>query len=265
MTRFENITVARPVDTESLHALDCSPEDLADVECALAWAQEFLAAPNPELGRKGPVCPYIRHSFDEQLLHVVCRDDEDCDSYQLRSAVRKLKRRFAELQDQAGRQSAHLVSILIILPRIDRTSAESLNELHSLLKDEFVAEGLMIGQFHPDCDAAGLWNDHFRPLKAPIPLLAIREMVSSDLPFLVSDPHHAAIYLERFARGIPAHTRRFMVDRLVADGDGGCPVAHAGPGSSFRQTDATPLIERRLTVMDEAEMYRPPEPTGAVG
>jgi hypothetical protein len=253
MTRLENLSVAQPVDAASLHTLECSADDLADVMTALSWAREFLAAPNIDLGRKGPVCPYIRHSFDEQLLHVVCRDDVSCDSYELRSTIRKMKRRFAELQNRAGRQSAHLVSILIILPRIDRTSADSLNELHAKLKDEFVAEGLMIGQFHPDCDAAGLWNDHFRPLQAPIPLLAIREMVSSDLPFLVSDPQHAATYLERFARGIPPHTRRFMVDRLVparpSTGDS-CPVDHA------------PAIERRMTVMDEAEMYRPPGDDG---
>ena len=71
-------------------------------------------------------------------------------------------------------------------------------------------------------DFRGLWSADFRPLQSPVPLLAIREMTSSDLPFLVGGADHADVYLERYARSIPVHTRRFLVDRLVA-ADGGRP------------------------------------------
>ncbi len=182
---------------------------------ALEWARSFLAGPHPDLGRKGPVCPYIRHSFDERLLHVTCRPDESCESPHLVAAVRTSHRWFAEIQRRTPEEIRHLVTVLIVLPRIDRSSAEPLNELHRVMKDEFVSQGLMIGQFHPACEAPGLWNPDFRPLRSPIPLLAIREMVSSDLPFLIGSPMHANAYLERFARSIPAHTRRFLVEQLM--------------------------------------------------
>ena len=112
---------------------------------------------------------------------------------------------FAALQRSAPIGHEHLVTILVVLPRIDRSTSVELEDLHRTLKDEFVAEGLMIGQFHPHCEARGLWSPEFRPLQSPVPLLAIREMVPSDLPFLVSSTGHADVYFERYARSIPAH------------------------------------------------------------
>ncbi len=73
----------------------------------------------------------------------------------------------------------------------------------------------MVGQFHPRCEQGGLWNEGFRPLRAPIPLLAIRRMVSSDLPFLLDSAGHLLAYLNRFAPNIPSHVRRLLVARIT--------------------------------------------------
>jgi hypothetical protein len=196
--------------------LSDSAEDAGAIAEALAWAERFLVSPNPRLGRKGPVCPYMRHTLDEQLCFVISRGDRECDSYELRTALRATRQQFSELQLATPPAVRHLVTILVVLPRIDRTSSAGLDALHASLKDEFVQAGLMLGQFHPRCEAPGLWNRDFRPLQSPVPLMAIREMIPSDLPFLVSSPIHASTYFERYAPSIPPHTRRYLVDALVA-------------------------------------------------
>ena len=109
----------------------------------------------------------------------------------------------------------HLATLVIVLPRLDRSDADALDELHASLKHDFVSEGLMIGQFHPRCAKPGSWNRDFRPLQAPVPMLVIREMVSSDLPLLLDDPRYASAYLERFAPEMPTHTRRFTAELLA--------------------------------------------------
>lgn len=69
------------------------------------------------------------------------------------------------------------------------------------LKTEFVERGLMIGEFHPGPPPApGLHNPSFRPLHSPVPLLAIRRMVGTDLPFLTADEHHLEVYRAHFSR-----------------------------------------------------------------
>ena len=220
---------ACPVDPGPSDLAGIPDEDLDAVRTAVEWVREFLAAPHADLGRKGPVCPYIRHSFDEQLVHVLSRPESSCTDPALHGAMSEARHTFAALQRRAPAGREHLVTVLVVLPRIDRTSSAALDELHRALKDEFVAEGLMIGQFHPECQARGLWSAAFRPLQSPVPLLAIREMTSSDLPFLVGSADHADVYLERYARSIPAHTRRFLVDRVV--GPVGADGADAAVGA----------------------------------
>jgi hypothetical protein len=44
----------------------------------------------------------------------------------------------------------------------------------------------MLGEFHPQSATPGLRNRYFCPLRSPIPLLAIRHMVESDVDFLMA-------------------------------------------------------------------------------
>jgi hypothetical protein len=117
--------------------------------------------------------------------------------------------------DHLPQASREYLTFVIALPNFDMTSSTKLDELQRQLKDEFVPQGLMIGQFHPQCPQPGLWNPQFRPLQSPIPLLALRRMVASDLPFLVGSCAHASSYLTNFAREIPPHTRNFMLQLMV--------------------------------------------------
>jgi hypothetical protein len=63
-----------------------------------------------------------------------------------------------------------------------------IENVQSALKPEFVKRGMMIGEFWPDHAMPGLHNHSFRPLASPVPMLAMRHMVITDLLFL-SGPH----------------------------------------------------------------------------
>jgi hypothetical protein len=56
----------------------------------------------------------------------------------------------------------------------------------------------MIGLMHAGSEARGLWNAAFRPLRAPMPVLAIRHMVEHDAPFALRHPLLLLPYLARF-------------------------------------------------------------------
>ena len=190
-----------------------SPE-IADLRQITAWVVEFLSAPNQQLGRRGPVCPYTRLSMDSNCFLLAWAGGEH-DIQSIESMVDQYRRWFLELLEQPERTREQLLTILVVLPGFDRTDSSPLDALQRRLKDAFVREGLMVGQFHPHCEQRGLWNEDFRPLKAPIPLLAIRRMVSSDLPFLLGSASHLSAYLDRFAPGIPSHVRRHLVARIT--------------------------------------------------
>jgi hypothetical protein len=197
---------------------DMASPDIADLRQIATWAVEFLSAPNEQLGRRGPVCPYTRPSMDNNCFLLAWAGDEH-DIESIESTIDQYRRWFVELLEQPERARKHLLTILVVLPGFDRTGSGPLDALQHRLKDAFVRQGLMVGQFHPHCEQSGLWSKDFWPLRAPIPLLAIRRMVASDLPFLLDSASHLSAYLDRFAPEIPAHVRRLLVARIMKTTD----------------------------------------------
>jgi hypothetical protein len=51
---------------------------------------------------------------------------------------------------------------------------------------------------------AGLWNEDFRPLRCPLPMLAIRHMVPTDFAFLKGKRELMETYLAAFGDTVPA-------------------------------------------------------------
>jgi hypothetical protein len=56
----------------------------------------------------------------------------------------------------------------------------------------------MFALFEPNSLDKGLINPEFRPMRSPVPLVAIRMLVENDAPFVVRNPLLAPIYLMKF-------------------------------------------------------------------
>jgi hypothetical protein len=209
-------TAARPSDDESRSVgNDGCGDYLGAVTEAMDWIQTFVASPHPDLGRAGAVCPYVHASLDKDMIHVACRTESDCADPALRAAIERSVPWFTELLRRTPEATRHLTVLLFVLPLVDRVDPRPIKALHAVLKDHLVKRGLMIGVFYPTSTEPSRWNPEFRPSQSPVPFFAIREMIASDLHFLVDDRRHAMAYLDRFAPSIPATVRQFMMDRLV--------------------------------------------------
>jgi hypothetical protein len=184
----------------------------------LAWAGEYLVSSHPELGRKGPVCPYTQASLQGGLFYLAFPADGSGDTDVL-GAIESLRSWYEKLSTGIAPDDRELLTILLVLPGLDHRDPTTLDDLQREAKDNFVADGLMIGQFHPVCDHPGLWNADFKALRAPVPLLAIRRLVVFDLPFLMDSAAHAGSYLRRFAPDIPPRVRDLLVERVVGSGN----------------------------------------------
>jgi hypothetical protein len=177
----------------------------------LAWARRYLVSPHPELGRNGPVCPYTQPSLHKGLFHLAALSGDG----DVNEAVESLRAWYERIGATMSATDRELLTVLLVLPHLDYTDASGLDALQRVAKDKFVEDGLMIGQFHPVCDAPGLWNADFKALRAPVPLLAIRKLVVFDLPFLVEHKAHAESYIRRFAPEIPPRVRKQLAQRMT--------------------------------------------------
>ncbi|GIG69244.1 DUF6875 domain-containing protein [Phytomonospora endophytica] len=186
---------------------------LPALRAILRWSKGHLTAPHPALGRSGPVCPYTAPALRRDLLRFTVAT-MTATGQALHRLMSRMRLAYAEHASGLKDAERELLAYLIVLPRVDPLDAAGLNRVQEGLKDEFVADGLMVGQFHPRCDEPGLWNHAYRPLRSPVPLLAIRQMRDVDLPFL-TESGHLRSYFERFTAGLPVRVRGQLVHRLT--------------------------------------------------
>ena len=168
-----------------------------DLATLLGWVEGYLMRDNPDLGRTGAVCPFTRQAAKMDTVRLaICHAgpaDED-------DAFCMIRRAFGALEEIPCKPGVeHFRTIIVGFP--DAKSAEGIAMLQRVqARHKFYSLGRfrMIGFMHATNDAEGLWNPAFRPLRAPLPVLAIRHLVEQDAPFAVRHPLLMAPYLAKF-------------------------------------------------------------------
>ncbi len=174
----------------------------------VAWARDYLTQPHPQLGRQGPVCPYVQAAMEKRLFLLAVCPGRDLDGDRILQTVMTYRDRFLQLEPSSG-PDALLKTILILFPEIPLSDIPRLiDATQEMLKPEYVKKKLMIGEFHPlPPQKGGLWNPDFRPLQAPVPMLVIRHMVPTDFAFLKSEKSFVSAYLDVYGDQLPVHIK----------------------------------------------------------
>jgi hypothetical protein len=179
-----------------------------NLRAVVRWAEEYLCRPHPELGRKGPVCPYVQAALDRGTFYLAVQRGTTFPPKLLQERLMRYRDWFRDLEPRHG-PAAQFKTILLVFPDLPQEAATAVvDATQERLKPRYVLEGLMIGEFHSGPPPkAGLWNPDFRPLRSPQPLLAIRHMVPSDFGFLEQNREFVEAYLEHFGHVLPAGLR----------------------------------------------------------
>ena len=193
-------------DSQSEHELFKSHREA--IEEIIAWGREYLAKAHEDLGRDGPVCPYVQASMQRGSFYLTVRRGRDMSVEDVEATQLALREWFLELEPRAGQLSI-FKTILCLYPDLGKEDYPRLiDAVQDKLRPEYVRDGLMIGEFHDaPPDKAGLWNLDFRPLNSPIPMLVTRHMVPTDLAFLKGEKNLLQMYLERFGTRVPEYLR----------------------------------------------------------
>lgn len=176
------------------------------------WTREHLCRPHQDLGRPGPVCPYISQAIAREFLWAAYIEGSRVDAERLTGIVDDLYDVFPSLPP-ATEPDSTFKAVLAVFP--DLTDYADLDVVQNDQKTRFVNKGLMLGQFYPGCTMAGLRNPAFPALDAPLPMLAVRHMAPTDFLFLDSRREWIDAYLKIFAPDIPGFIASTMSERLL--------------------------------------------------
>ncbi|WP_283134666.1 DUF6875 domain-containing protein [Rhizohabitans arisaemae] len=197
-------------DLRLLEVSDIEPSHQRVPRELLQWAREYLCRPHADLGRRGSVCPYTQASIDKGLFYISVRNDVPETAAEMAASLEPYRDWFEQLAPREAPRSL-FTTILVAFPGLARENFGVIDEAQRILKQSYLWRGLMIGEFHDGPpDTPGLWSPDFRPFRCPIPLLGIRHMVNTDLPFVRDDPEAVAAYLRLFADSVPSHLRDML-------------------------------------------------------
>lgn len=201
----------------------CGPEELEPLRQTVAWMRSFLAKPHPDLGRTGPVCPFVPMSLALDTIYLTAiPTDSMTEPEKIEEIVGTFRDIFLELEPKDGDDAINK-SLMMLFPNVPHEQGPTLiDAVQRKLKPRFTRFGLMLGEFHQLNETPGLRNPNFRPLRSPICMLVIRYMVESDLPFLErpNDPPGARIgflrsYLRRLGGRVSERKLDMAIDALV--------------------------------------------------
>jgi hypothetical protein len=164
-----------------------------------SWMSDYISAPHAEIGRPGPICPFVAPSRKNRTMEVRIRFVGTSPSLQLLEEIARSSMREYDLISWQGRNPM-LRAMVVAMPDLESKDTPLLDEAHIRVKDEFVAHGLMIGQFHENCTVPAARNDDFAVSKSPIPVFAIRSIALHDIFFLSERREWFERYHEKFGR-----------------------------------------------------------------
>lgn len=167
----------------------CGPD--SPLRCIANWIRTFLTCPHPELGRHGPVCPFAPIALELDTIWMTEVLDTAASFENISAIITDYRNVFLETEPKGGPE-ALTKAFLVVFPSLNANGPEGaaiVDKVQASLKKHFVDMGLMLGEFHAANESPGLRNPAFRPLRSPIPMLAVRHMVESDLPFLIRETY----------------------------------------------------------------------------
>lgn len=165
------------------------------------WAYQYLVADNPNIQRpvgSQATCPFVAASLESNFYYMVFHPEVNGnDERAIEKIVLDYIPQFKALKPFEPSKWL-LKALLVVFPELSKGDAHVLDIVHPRIKTNFVREGLMVGQFHPNCAERGIHNRAYRVSVSPHPLIAMRHMALHDIVFLGKDEEHFPYYNARF-------------------------------------------------------------------
>jgi hypothetical protein len=197
LARFGKHDLPFPPQVPTQHA--------AVARAAVDWAEQFLAKPHADLGRKGPICPFVKHTVDIGKYFVSVRPEIDGNNlYTLRRIVLQEAAALLRHSPNVGSKGA-FSSLVMVFPNIADAQLSILDSIHSELKTALMERDLMFSPFHKHSTKPSVSNPEFKVFRAPFPALVVRHLDVRDIAFLNANRkaflHFHSRYAAQFAQG----------------------------------------------------------------
>ena len=195
VTREQPITLLLldVLDDES-RTTELAKGDLDALRAVADWIVNFVARPHEDLGRAGPVCPFVPEALKRKTLWLA---PEHVGQRSVPDVVELLKGYQRLFKDDHDDTYGSFVVVFTDLSE-DRAGEFFADVLEPLALPSYEQDGFVMGGFHEGNAGTAIYNASFRPFTSPVPFLLMRKAVVSDWKFFLEDEDWFRLWARRY-------------------------------------------------------------------
>jgi hypothetical protein len=195
--------------------------ELTALQAVADWIETYVVRPHKDLGRAGPVCPFVPGSLERRILWLAPEHAADLSVPAVVELMNGYKRRFLDVQPAEGDGADYKVIVVVFTDlSADRAQGVFDEVLEQLAVPSYEDDGIVFGPFYEGNEGTALYNSSFRPFQSPVPFLFVRHTVISDWKFFLDKEDWLDMWARRFGQSAVhalAHELRRLPWRVARD------------------------------------------------
>jgi len=202
---------------------ELAESDLDALQAVADWIKTFVVKPHKDLGRAGPVCPFVPGALERKTLWLAPEQTADQGAPDVVELINGYKSLFLDTQPIDGDDAIYKVIVVVFTDlSADRAQAAFDDVLQHLAVPSQVEDGIVFGPFYEGNEGTAIHNASFRPFQSPVPFLFVRHGVISDWKFFLDNEDWLNLWARRFGESA-VHALADELRRLPWRAGGGGP------------------------------------------
>jgi hypothetical protein len=192
----QNLFLVEDVEKGRVDSL--SPGQGEALRAVAAWIKKFVARPHKDLGRAGPVCPFVPAALNHKTLWLVAERSTGRSTSEVIEVIREYQGRL--LAAQSADDVADHDSIVVAFVDLQASDAKEFFDsvLQQIGLSSYADHGLVMGPFYEGNEGTAIYNPNFRPFTSPVPLLLMRRAVVGDWKFFLNNADFFHLWATRY-------------------------------------------------------------------
>jgi hypothetical protein len=173
--------------------------DLPALQAVADWIKTYVVRPHEDLGRAGPVCPFVPGALERRTLWLAPEQIADRSVPAVVELMSGYTRRFLDAQPTDGDDAKYKVIVVVFTDlSADRAQGVFDDVLQQLAVPSYAEDGIVFGPFFEGNEGTAIYNSSFRPFQSPVPFLFVRQGVISDWKFFLDNEDFLNLWARRF-------------------------------------------------------------------
>jgi hypothetical protein len=178
---------------------ELAKSDLDALHAVAAWIKAYVVKPHKDLGRAGPVCPFVPESLERKILWLAPEQIADRDVPAVVELMSGYRRLLLDTRPTDGDDAGYKVIVVVFTDlSADRAQGVFDDVQQQLAVPSYAEDGVLFGPFYEGHEGTAIYNSSFRPFQSPVPFLFVRHGVTSDWKFFLDNEEWLNLWARRY-------------------------------------------------------------------